>query len=70
MDAQQIDFLELLNKQVQYVVPRWQRRYRWGQSDIERLVEDLLTVADRWARGERTTAARSSPSRNPEQRGW
>ena len=33
MDAQQIDFLELLNKQVQYVVPRWQRRYRWGQSD-------------------------------------
>ena len=45
MDAQQIDFLELLNKQVQYVVPRWQRRYRWGQSDIERLVEDLLTVA-------------------------
>ena len=45
MDAQQIDFLELLNKQVQYVVPRWQRRYRWGQADIERLVEDLLTVA-------------------------
>ena len=45
MDAQQIDFLELLNKQVQYVVPRWQCRYRWGQSDIERLVEDLLTVA-------------------------
>ena len=26
-------------------MPRWQRRYRWGQSDIERLVEDLLTVA-------------------------
>ena len=45
MQAQQIDFLELLNGQVQYVVPRWQRRYRWGQADIERLVEDLMTVA-------------------------
>ena len=45
MNAQPIRFLELLNRQVQYVVPRWQRRYRWGQSDIERLVEDLLTVA-------------------------
>ena len=30
---------------MQYVVPRWQRRYCWGQSDIERLVEDLLAVA-------------------------
>ena len=45
MQAHHIEFLELLNGQVQYVVPRWQRRYRWGQSDIERLVEDLLTVA-------------------------
>ena len=45
MDAQSIDFLQLFNGQVQYVVPRWQRRYRWGKSDIERLVEDLLTVA-------------------------
>ena len=45
MHAQPIQFLELLNGQVQYVVPRWQRRYRWGQSDIERLVDDLLTVA-------------------------
>ncbi len=45
MHAHHIEFLELLNAQVQYVVPRWQRRYRWGQSDIERLVEDLLTVA-------------------------
>ena len=46
MFAHPIEFLELFNGQVQYVVPRWQRRYRWGQSDIERLVEDLLTVAD------------------------
>ena len=46
MFAYPIEFLELFNGQVQYAVPRWQRRYRWGQSDIERLVEDLLTVAD------------------------
>ncbi len=46
MDTRHIEFLELFNGQVQYVVPRWQRRYRWNQSDIERLVEDLLTVAD------------------------
>ena len=45
MHAHHIEFLELLNGTVQYVVPRWQRRYRWGQSDIERLVDDLLTVA-------------------------
>ena len=45
MHAQHIDFLDLMDGQVQYVVPRWQRRYRWGQADIERLVEDLLTVA-------------------------
>ena len=45
MQVQRIDFLGLLNGQVQYVVPRWQRRYRWGQADIERLVEDLITVA-------------------------
>ena len=45
MQAGQIEFLELLNGQVQYVVPRWQRRYRWGQFEIERLIDDLLTVA-------------------------
>ena len=45
MFANQIEFLELLNGTVQYVVPRWQRRYRWGQSEIERLIEDLITVA-------------------------
>ena len=45
MQAHHVEFLELLNGQVQYVVPRWQRRYRWGQGDIERLVEDLVTVA-------------------------
>lgn len=45
MQAQQTSFLNLLNGQVQYVVPRWQRRYRWGDAEIERLVEDLVTVA-------------------------
>ena len=45
MQAQHLEFLQLFNGPVQYVVPRWQRRYRWGQFDIERLVEDLLTVA-------------------------
>ena len=45
MHAHQIEFLELLNGQVQYVVPRWQRRYSWGQREIERLIDDLVTVA-------------------------
>ena len=45
MHAHAIKFLELLNGQFQYVVPRWQRRYCWGQSDIERLVDDLATIA-------------------------
>ena len=69
MHAQHIDFLDLLDGQVQYVVPRWQRRYRWGQADIERLVEDLLTVAVAGLR-QRTTVARSSPSRSPDQPAW
>ena len=45
MQAQQTDFLALLNTQVQYIVPRWQRRYRWGQADIGRLVDDLVTIS-------------------------
>ena len=44
MHAQHIDFLDLLDGQVQYVVPRWQRRYRWGEAELTRLVEDLLAV--------------------------
>ena len=35
MHAHQVQFLELLNGQVQYVVPRWQRRYRWGQRELD-----------------------------------
>ena len=46
MNAHPIEFLDLLNGQVQFVVPRWQRRYCWNQSDIERLVDDLTTIAD------------------------
>ena len=45
MKAKQIPFLELFNQKVQYLVPRWQRRYRWGQPQIERLLEDLLAIA-------------------------
>ncbi len=46
MKSQHIEFLKLLNGDIQYVVPRWQRRYCWRQSDIERLVDDLLAIAD------------------------
>lgn len=45
MNAKPMSFLELLNANVQFMVPLWQRRYRWGQSDIERLVKDLVTVS-------------------------
>ena len=45
MRAHQIQFLELLNGQVQSVVPRRQRRYSWGHREIERLVDDLVMVA-------------------------
>ena len=45
MTTQPVLVLELFNAQVQYTVPRWQRRYRWGKPDIQRLVEDLKTVA-------------------------
>ena len=45
MYAHPIYLLELLNGQVQYVIPRWQRRYCWGQSDIERLVDDLMAIS-------------------------
>ncbi len=46
MDAQHIEFLQLLNSDLQYVVPRWQRRYCWKRPEIERLVDDLLAIAE------------------------
>ena len=45
MNAHPAPFLDLLNGDVQYVIPIWQRRYCWGKDDIERLVEDLITIA-------------------------
>lgn len=44
MKAEPVPFLSLLNQKIQYVVPRWQRRYRWGEVELTRLVEDLLAV--------------------------
>ena len=58
MQANHTDFLRLLNGEVQYVVPRWQRRYCWDESDIERLVEDLLTIAEADRQGPRITGVR------------
>ncbi len=45
MQAHHTAFLQLLNGEIQYVVPRWQRRYCWDESDIGRLVHDLLAIA-------------------------
>lgn len=46
MKSDHIPFLNLFKGPVQYVVPRWQRRYCWGEDEIVRLVDDLLTVAN------------------------
>ena len=40
MHAKAMGFLDLVNGQTRYVAPRWQRRYRWGQTNIERLAID------------------------------
>ena len=45
MKAKEIGFLDLFNGNVQYLVPRWQRRYRWGKTEIDRLLEDLRAIA-------------------------
>ncbi len=46
MKAQQIEFLKLLEGRVQDIIPYWQRRYCWGKADTERLIEDLMAIAD------------------------
>ena len=46
MKAREIRFLDLFDGKVQYLVPRWQRRYRWGETEIRRLLDDLLAIAD------------------------
>ena len=44
MVAADIDFVKLFDGQVQFTVPRWQRKYQWGPDQIERLVEDIVAV--------------------------
>ena len=46
MKTKQVRFLDLFNSTVQYLVPRWQRRYRWGNTQIRRLLDDMLAIAD------------------------
>ena len=46
MDAEITPILNILReKNCEFVIPVWQRRYCWGQNDIERLVNDLETIA-------------------------
>ena len=45
MNVNLVDFLELFNKDIQYSVPRWQRRYSWNKLTIEQLIKDLETIA-------------------------
>ena len=45
MNVHLVDFLELFNRDIQYSVPQWQRRYSWNKSTVEQLVKDLTTVA-------------------------
>ena len=46
MKKRQIRFLDLFDSKVQYLVPTWQRRYRWGKKEIRRLLDDMLAIAD------------------------
>lgn len=46
MKAKETGFLDLFNQRVQYLVPRWQRRYRWAETEIHRLIDDMLAIAD------------------------
>ena len=46
MKAKETPFLNLFKPKVQYLVPRWQRRYRWGETEIDRLIKDMLAIAD------------------------
>ena len=45
MKIELVDFLDLFNRDIQYSVPRWQRRYRWGKSTIQQLIKDLVTIS-------------------------
>ncbi len=46
MKAKATRFLDLIEDKVQYLVPRWQRRYVWGETEIHRLIDDMLAIAD------------------------
>lgn len=46
MKAKETPFFELFNLKVQYLVPRWQRRYVWGETEIHRLMDDMLAIAE------------------------
>ena len=46
MKAKATRFLNLIEDKVQYLVPRWQRRYVWGETEIHRLIDDMLAIAD------------------------
>ncbi len=45
MRAEEIGFLDLFNGKVQYCVPKWQRRYRWEEADVTRLIDDLVSIS-------------------------
>ncbi len=46
MKAKATRFLDLIEDKVQYLVPRWQRRYVWGETEIHRLIDDMLAIAE------------------------
>lgn len=46
MQARETQLLTLLAGQHQFVIPIFQRDYSWGGDECERLVNDVLAVAD------------------------
>ena len=45
VQADEVGFLDLFDGKVQYRIPKWQRRYCWSDSDVTRLVEDLVSIS-------------------------
>ncbi|MCY3627052.1 MAG: DUF262 domain-containing protein [Gammaproteobacteria bacterium] len=45
MKACPIQFQELLNGTCQYSIPIWQRRYSWGEKEIDQLISDIKLAA-------------------------
>lgn len=46
MRADIVSFLKLLEANVRYSIPVWQRSYSWNDKTINRLVEDLKAIAE------------------------